>query len=80
MRDVEGLAGLAALLADLGEVGVGVPVVGPVGGLGAGGVIGEHDPLADEGAPARRTADDAFVDQQPEGQAHGVTGHLVAVT
>ena len=35
--DVEALAGLAALLADLGEVGVGVPVVGPVGGLGPGG-------------------------------------------
>jgi hypothetical protein len=52
------------LLADLGEVGVGVPVIGPVGGLGAGGVVGEHDSLADEGAPAGRAGDDALVGEQ----------------
>ena len=77
--DVEALAGLAALLADLGEVGVGVPVVGPVGGLGAGGVVGEHDPVADEGAPAGGAGDDALVGKQAEGEADGVAGHLVAV-
>jgi hypothetical protein len=76
---VEALAGLAALLADLGEVGVGVPVVGSVGGLGAGGVVGEHDPVADEGASAGRAGDDAFVGEQPKGQAHSVARHLVAV-
>ena len=79
MRMSKRLAGLAALLADLGEVGVGVPVVGPVGGLGAGGVVGEHDPVADEGAPAGGAGDDALVDEQPEGEADGVAGHLVAV-
>jgi hypothetical protein len=72
---VEALAGLA----DLGEVSVGVPVIGPVGGLGAGGVVGEHDPVADEGAPAGCAGDDALVGQQTEGQAHSVAGHLVAV-
>jgi hypothetical protein len=60
---VEALAGLAALLADFGEVGVGVPVVGPVGGLGAGGVVGEHDPVADEGASAGGAGDDPLVSE-----------------
>jgi hypothetical protein len=76
---VEALAGPAALLADLGEVGVGVAVVGAVGGFGAGGVVGEHHPVADEGAPAGGAADDALVDEQAEGEADGVAGHLVAV-
>jgi hypothetical protein len=76
---VEALAGLAALLADLGEVGVGVPVIRPVGGLGPGGVVGERHPVADEGAPAGGAGDDPLVDKQAEGEADGVAGHLVAV-
>jgi hypothetical protein len=60
---VESPAGLATLLADLGEVGVGVPVVGPVGGLGAGGMVGERHPVANEGAPAGGAGDDALIDK-----------------